>query len=175
MIHSVVIYDQQFNMNEIIVLLLLSTYLIVIFAPKRFSVPITLILLLYSLFYGTFFDNLLGIQRINYYDINDKSTYNIYDALLYLAYGPFSYFFIYFYDKYQIRRMKTVFYLLGWSLFGVLFEYTVSRAGVFHYLNGYKPFYSFPIYLFVQITLVMFFHWLRKTENSIDCHNTTSK
>jgi hypothetical protein len=83
---------------------------------------------------------------------------------LYLGYGPIGYFFIYIYDRFSIQKFGTLLYVFVWSLVALLVEYFSVIIGVFHYLNGYSTPYSFPIYLFVQGLLILFYHWVLKLE-----------
>ncbi|OZM58109.1 hypothetical protein CIB95_00585 [Lottiidibacillus patelloidae] len=158
-----IVYDQSFNANEIFVILfIVLTFITIKILPKRFSKKETILFIIYGAFISTMFDNLIGIQVMNYYDINDSSEYSIYDALLYIGYGPVSYIFLYIYDRYSITGLNTVFYVTFWSLIAVVVELIAVKIGVFHYLNGYQTYFSFPIYLFVQCVAIMLFHLVKR-------------
>jgi hypothetical protein len=167
-----IVYDQQFNLNEIFVLIMLSLFFLLKLLPARFSKKVTILILLYSPFMATIFDNLIGIQRINYYDINDTSFYDVFDVLLYIGYAPIGYIFIYIYDKYFIRKVSTVLYIFIWSLIAVITEFIAEQIGVFHYLNGYTTFISFPIYLFIQVSFILFYHWIVWLEKEDEAQQT---
>ena len=85
---------------------------------------------------------------INFYDVNDNSSYQFIDFLSYLTYGPLSYLFFYFYDRF--RPVSIPIYILIWTLISLGMEWIATYFGVFHYRHGYKLSYSLPIYLLVQ-------------------------
>ncbi|MFD1739446.1 hypothetical protein ACFSCX_23475 [Bacillus salitolerans] len=149
--------EKNFGMNDIFVLFLicLFLFLIVIF-PKRIPKGSSTLLFLFSVVVASVFDNSIGADNFDYYDILDGPKYTIMDVVAYLLYLPFGYFFYYMYDKYKIRGIKTVAYILAWTLFGMLFEYICISFNLFTYKNGYKYLYSVPIYLFSLTVLLLF-------------------
>lgn len=159
---NVIYYDHQFNQNEWFVLALLSvSILAVMILPKRIPPSITIIYLLVGVFLGMLFDHTISIEPIDYYDVNDSSNYQFFDFLTYVMYGPFGYFIIYFHDKFAIKGYANLLYILGWSSVAIILEWTGVQFGVFHYKNGYKMLFSFPIYLVVESMLILFYQVLK--------------
>ncbi|MGV3466071.1 MAG: hypothetical protein ACO1OT_12355 [Heyndrickxia sp.] len=143
------VYDNQFNANEWSILLGLLIESILLFViPKRFPRKISIVIFTCGVFSGFLFDHSLSVEPVSFYDVNDKSTYQLFDFLSYLTYGPICYLFFYMYDR--MKRKSATIYILIWSLISVGIEWYAVHFGVFHYRNGYKIYYSFLIYLIVQ-------------------------
>jgi hypothetical protein len=160
---NVIYYDHQFNQNEWFVLTLLTmSILTVMILPKRFPPSITIIYLLVGVFLGMLLDHTISIKPIDFYDVNDSSNYQLFDFLTYVMYGPFGYFIIYFHDKFTIKGYANIFYILGWSSVALILEWTGVQFGVFHYKDGYKILFSFPIYLVVQSIVILFYLTLKR-------------
>jgi hypothetical protein len=159
-----VFYDDRFNQNEWFVLMLLLSYAIVFFLPRRFPPLISSLFLLFGISSALFMDHAVGIKPIDFYDVNDSSRYTIMDFLLYCAYGPFSYLIIYLFDKFKLKKQHSLFYIPACSAIALGFEWLADQLGVFHYKNGYQVQYSFPIYLVIfSILLALYFKlWIQK-------------
>ncbi|WP_108671641.1 hypothetical protein [Peribacillus acanthi] len=143
------VYDNHFNLNEWFIIFGLCVGLLaIIFLPKRFSKKTSIVFFTCGIFTGLFFDHSLSVQPVSYYDVNDNSSYQMMDFLSYIAYGPISYLFYYFYDR--LQKIPTPTYILLCSLFSTGLEWLSVQAEVFHYNHGYTLYYSFPIYLIVQ-------------------------
>lgn len=69
-----------------------------------------------------------------------------------------SYFFIYLYVKLKINGMKNLIYILIWCSFSVFIEWIGVKIGLYHYNKGYKMYWSFPVYMFVQSVLISYYH-----------------
>ncbi|QOR64766.1 hypothetical protein IM538_12945 [Cytobacillus suaedae] len=160
------VYDQQFNQNEWFVLfVLIITYLIVYKLPKRFSKATTITLTLLGVYIGMLADHSISIPPFDFYDVNDKSTYQVFDFLTYVMYGPFGYLFLYFYDYFDIKGFKTMLYIVFWTSIALLMEYVAAKLGVFHYKQGYRLLFSVPIYLWFQSLLIVYYHLMKKYQS----------
>lgn len=163
---KITVYDHGFNSNEWFVLIVfILGYLILFMLPKRFTLKESFFYVLFGIFAGKFFDHTISINPYNFYDVNDRSSYQVIDFISYLMYGPFSYDFVYFYDKYQLSRPMVILYILAWSIFSVAAEYVAYLLGVYHYKNGYQLLYGFPIYFICQAILLWFYHLVRVKPN----------
>jgi len=148
-----IVYDQKFNSNEWFVIITLIIGVILVWKlPKRFSIKQSLVYFIGFVFFGLVFDSTVGIEPFDYYDVIDKSSYELMDFVSYLSYGPFGYLFIYFYDYFKIKNKYNTIYVLLWTIISVVTEYFAHAFGVFHYKNGYEIYYSFPIYLLILMS-----------------------
>jgi hypothetical protein len=159
-----VVYEQSFDGNEWFVIITLAlVHLLMILAPKKFTLLESCAYYLYGITVVYFFDHSLSVKPWDYYDVNDTSSYQFMDFLYYVLNGPISYFFVYLYVKLGVRGYKTIWYLLIWSGFSVFIEWVGLKLGLFHYDKGYKMYWSFPIYMVVQTLLLLYFNKIRKT------------
>lgn len=155
---NIIRYDHSFNANEwcIIISIFVGTLLVLIL-PKRFTKKTTCVYLLCGVFTGFFFDHVLGVLPVSYYDINDSSSFQFMDFLSHVMYAPFSYLFFYIYDFFNIKPRFSLLYILVWAFVSVGIELFCVYIGIFHYRNGYNIYYSFAIYLLVQSFWVIFY------------------
>lgn len=162
-----IIYDQEFNQNELFVFaLLLIGILLVWKVPKRFPAQEGMIYFLYSVFFGIVFDHSISIEPFDYYDVNDSSYYQILDFMTYFMYGSFAYLYIYIFDYLKIRLKYVPVYILIWALISTAIELLAVHLGVFHYKNGYMIYYSFSIYLLIFVpNLCLYFYLNPKKQN----------
>ncbi|WP_274361906.1 hypothetical protein [Paenibacillus thermotolerans] len=155
--------EKAFDLNDWFVLgCLVLAYTVMCFMPKRFPMSTTLLLILFSAAVASILDNSAGGHVFDLYDIMDGPAYTLMDFIVYFLYAPFAYYFIYFYDRWQIKRFGTVGYIILFSAISVAFELLCAKAGVFHYKNGYRVQYSFCIYLFVQSATIWFYQYISK-------------
>jgi hypothetical protein len=160
-------YDSKFNGNEIFDLILFAFYILVFILPKQFPKSISLMFIIFGSAVGRMADQLIGTPALDFYDINDSSSIEIFDIILYLSYGPFSYFIVYIFDKLKIKKQNLIFYIVLWALVAIGFEHLGSRLGVFHYKNGYKILYSFPIYLITYSILFILYYKIFKRDEAM--------
>ncbi|WP_079506753.1 hypothetical protein [Mesobacillus jeotgali] len=157
------IYEDAFNQNEwFIIGSLLVLHGALWFAPKIFSKIETIAYYLFGVSVVLFFDHTISVKPWDFYDVNDNSSYQFIDFLSYITYGPYSYFFIYFYERWKVSGLKTIPYILIWSAFSVLMEWIGVQIGMMHYEKGYKMHWSFPIYFSVQSLLLAFYHLVKR-------------
>lgn len=153
------VYDHGFNENEwFVIASILVTNLAIWLAPRIFSKLEAIGYYIFGIYIGLFYDHTISIKPWDYYDVNDNSSYQVIDFLSYIMYGPYGYFFLYFYVKFNIRGLRTIPYVLVWSGFSVLMEWIGVKVGLFHYDKGYKMYWSFPIYLLSQSMMILFYH-----------------
>jgi len=160
---KVTYYEHSFNINEWFVLLttLVLTVLVMIL-PKIFSRLESIAYFIYGIFIGMFFDHTISVPPINFYDVNDNSSYQVIDFMSYIMYGPYSYLFMYFYVKLKIHRFTTIVYVIGWTSVSILMEWIGLQIGLYHYNHGYQLYHSIPIYLFVQTLQIIIFKIAQK-------------
>lgn len=157
---TVKFYHTAFNLNEWFILLTGTVvFLLVYLMPKQFTRVQTLTMLLIGFYLGCTFDETFGIGPFNYYDINNTSFMELWDVLTYVMFSPFAYFFVYGYSNVKKSRTAYFFYISVWALGAILLEALAWHAGVYHYLNGYRQYYSLPFYL-LALTVTMIYYRL---------------
>ncbi|WP_248929990.1 hypothetical protein [Paenibacillus hamazuiensis] len=153
--------EGAFDLNDWFILgCIAAAYTIVFLLPKRFPSSVTFLLFMFSSTVACIMDNSIGGHIFDLYDIMDGPAYTIMDFVAYLLYGPAAYFFIYFYDRLQLKGLKTVGYIVLWSFSALGFEWLCHWAGVFRYKDSYSYWYSFCIYLFSQSATVRFYRFI---------------
>ena len=128
----------------------------------KLELPLLLIFSVFGIAVGMFFDHTISLDPFNFYDVNDRSSYQIIDFISYVMFAPFAYFFVYLYKKLNIKGYGNIVYIVLWSFFSVGFELLANRLGVYHYKHGYRLLFSFPIYVCIQSSLVIFYHLVMK-------------
>jgi hypothetical protein len=157
------VYENSFDWNEwFVIIVFISLHLLVWLAPKIFKWIDGIAYYLYGIGVVTFWDHTLSVRPWDLYDVNDNSKFQLIDFTYYVMNGPYSYFFIYFYVKLKIKGYTNILYLLIWSSFALFLEWVGVKLGMFHYDKGYKMYWSFPIYLFVQMVLIIYFHVIQR-------------
>ncbi|RAP73758.1 hypothetical protein DL346_26245 [Paenibacillus montanisoli] len=153
--------ERGFGTNDIFLIsCIIVVYGIMFLLPKRFPLPVTILLLCFSASIASILDNSISGHIFDLYDIMDGPQYSIMDFIVYPLYAPFGYFFIYAYDLFRLKGLRTVVYISLCSLLSVGFEWLCYKAGVFHYKNGYHLWYSYPIYLLSQTATVYFYKFI---------------
>ncbi|MCY9660151.1 hypothetical protein P5G65_03725 [Paenibacillus chondroitinus] len=160
---SIPFVEKAFDLNDWFVIGCIAlSYLIIYLLPKRFTGSVTLLLFLFSSTMACMLDNSIGGHIFDLYDIMDGPAYTVMDFAVYFLYAPFGYFFIYFYDRFQFKGIKTVGYILLCSCMSIGFEWICTLVGVFHYKDSYGIHYSFVIYLLSQSATLSFYHFIRR-------------
>jgi hypothetical protein len=161
---------QDFDSNEWLILsTIIIFYLAIIFVPKRFPIHLTLLVLAASLVIAKGTNHILGAPPLDLYDFNDTPKFDLFDFFIWFTYPPFGYFFIYLYDKWNLRGMKTFIYIVIWAAFSVFFEWLTLKANVFTY-KGWKLGYSIPTYLIVLSIYIMFFIFIKNYDQRGTIH-----
>jgi hypothetical protein len=152
-------YDYHFNENEwFVLILLLCSYLLVVMLPKRFSMVETLVYIVLGIYIVNLCDHTISLDPFNLYDVNDNSSFEFFDFLSYIMFGPFCYFFLYIWDRLKIKGTYMFIYILIWTLVAIFAEWLANQVGLFHYRGSFNLYYSGIIYIFVQtITLGVYY------------------
>ncbi|MBS4218410.1 hypothetical protein KHA96_08815 [Bacillus sp. FJAT-49711] len=147
-----------FGENEwFVIITTLIFYLLVFLLPKRLPLSVMIVIMLLGSVIARLYDHLLSPPYLNLYHVMNSGKYELFDIIVYALYAPFSYFFIYLYDKFNIHGYWTLVYIVGFSLAGTLFEGMAVYFHVFNYIN-WKLQYSFSVYLFVQSLTLFIYH-----------------
>ncbi|WP_127498348.1 hypothetical protein [Paenibacillus glycanilyticus] len=145
-----IVYDQQFNSNELYVITLMTVgFTFYRLLPRTLSPLQTAFTMLLSVTSGLIFDHTIAIPPFDLYDTGDNSNYEVFDFISYLMYAPYGYMYIYGFERFRISGIVTIGYMLVWAAIALLFEWLGVKCGVFHYKHGYHILYSIPIYLVV--------------------------
>ncbi|MED4206313.1 hypothetical protein [Neobacillus mesonae] len=157
------VQPSKIDSNEWFILIsLLITYAIIFLLPKRFPHSVTLIMLLFSMTYAHVIDHTLAGISIDFYDINDVEKYEWFDLIAWFLYPPFGYIFIYFYDKWSVRRTGIFWYILVWAGISLGVEFLSLKFDLFTY-NEWKLAYSFPVYLITLSLYLLFFIFIKNS------------
>lgn len=157
----------SFDLNEISLLVLcFISYGIYFFLPKKFTLQIRILSLMWGFATGVLFDFTIGGGMIDLYMQNDTNAYEIFDFVYYLLYAPFGYFFFYFYDLFHINRRTFILYITGWSIIGLCAQWVFTLLHIISLQKGYKLIYSFPIFLFTQTLTGFFYCYITSKEKS---------
>ena len=152
---------QKFDENEWFLLIcIILAYTIVFILPKRFPFGITILLMLYGSIVARLSDHFLASPKLDLYNLMDTPKYDFFDLITYLLYAPFSYLFIYYYEKRSVKGFGLVLYLLICTSVGTLFEWVNKEFHVFTY-KGWHIAYSFTIYLGTQCLTILFYHFVK--------------
>ncbi|QCJ44240.1 hypothetical protein FAY30_21310 [Bacillus sp. S3] len=153
----------QFDRNEwFIIISLIVMYTLIFLLPKRFPHTVTLIMLLFSMTYVQVLDHILAGLSFNLYDINDVETYEWFDLITWFLYPPFGYFFVYFFDKWSVRRTGVFWYIFLWVLIAIGEEALSLKFNIFTYI-GWKLSYSIPVYFITLSIYLLFFLYIKGT------------
>jgi hypothetical protein len=141
--------------------MLVVAYVAFFLFPKRLPRSITILFLVWGFTSSTLFDFTIGGGLLDLYKVNDSNKYELFDLITYFLFAPFSYFFIYFYERFKINKVTFIFYIIGWCLLGLMMESVSSVMGVTHYQNGYKIPYSLAIFLVTQTTTALYYEFIK--------------
>jgi hypothetical protein len=159
--------ENKFDLNDYFVIFaVILSWGIFFFLPKVFSKQLTILIFLYSLTAAGLFDNSVGAEPFDFYDIMDGPAYTIMDVVVYFLYPPFSYLFLYLYKKYQIRDKYLVFFISSFTAAAIAVEWVCYKTGVFEYKNGNSIHYSVCAYLFIQSLLIVIYRFLTINERA---------
>ncbi|MCD9024110.1 hypothetical protein [Cohnella silvisoli] len=162
-----------FDQNEWFILLsLLLLFALLFRLPRRFPFSVSILIYVFCFAISIMSDLILGTPPLDLYDINDTPKYSYADFLTWNLYPPFGYLFLYVYDRFRFREISVLFYIVFCALLAVGFEWLTVMAGIFKY-KGWNLAHSFPTYLIVLASYVLFFHLVmysfRKTRRKAVC------
>lgn len=153
---------QKFDGNEWFVIIgIIASYTLVFLLPKRFPASISILLMMFGSTVARISDHLLAAPRVDMYNLMDTPNFDFFDLILYLLYAPFSYFFVYFFVKFKIKGYGILFYIIGWTLVGTMFEWLTKQFHVFIY-HGWHLAYSFTVYFIIQTLTLIFYKYCNK-------------
>jgi hypothetical protein len=158
---------EHFDKNEIyIIVMLVIAYSAFFLLPKRLPPNITLLFLVWGFASSTLFDFTIGGGLLDFYKVNDSNRYELSDVLTYFLFATFGYYFVYFYERFNINKKSFIFYVMGWMIVGLFMEKVSTWMGVTQYQNGYKLPYSVAVFLVVQTTTGLYYEWIKKRERT---------
>lgn len=153
---------KSFDQNEwFIIISFTLSVLVFILLPKRIPITITVLLLIFSSVVARLFDHLLAGPTLDLYDLNDTGKFELFDLFTYLLYSPFGYFFIYFYEKWELRGYQLFIYIVTCTTTATAYEWVNHYFNVFNY-KGWKISYSFTVYLAIQPIMLLFYEIIKK-------------
>jgi hypothetical protein len=152
----------KFDQNEwFIIVSIIIAYSITFFLPRRFPSGITVLIMLFGPTVARLFDHFLASPKLDLYTLTDTTKYDLFDLITYFLYAPFSYFFVYIYDRLKVKGYWTILYILLCTSFGTIYEWISTLFHVFKY-NGWKLNYSFTVYLLTQCFALLFYHLVKR-------------
>jgi hypothetical protein len=153
---------QKFDQNEwCLIVCILVSYTSILLLPRRFPFRLTVLLMLFGPTVARLSDHLLASPKLDLYNLMDTPKYDLFDFFTYLLYAPFSYLFIYFYEKWKIKGYWIVLYIFLCTCGGTLFEWVNKLFHVFTY-KGWELSFSFSVYLVTQCFALLFYHWIKQ-------------
>jgi hypothetical protein len=159
---------EHFDKNEIYILvLLIASFGAFFLFPKRLPRDQTLLFLLWGFAFSTVYDFTIGGGLLDFYKVNDSNKYELFDLLTYFSFATFSYFFVYFYKVLNINKKKYIFYVLGWTLVGILMERVSLWMEVIHLQHGYNQFYSLIVFLITLTTTGLYYELINKKHRQV--------
>ncbi|HEY0827344.1 MAG TPA: hypothetical protein VGE40_04570 [Bacilli bacterium] len=159
---SIFSLPQKFDFNEWFILA--AMIVVCIYIPllqKRFPIPIIIIIMmaLFSLALEKAADLIFEYPPYNFYYLNDKIEYELFDLFVCFLYPASGYIFIYFYSKWNIRGLFVFLYALSWSVIAIGCEWISILARIFIY-RDWNLLYSYPIYLISLYLYIVFYHFV---------------
>jgi hypothetical protein len=117
---------------------------------------------LYTVTYISTLDYALAATPFNVYYCGDNDTYEPIAIVAYtLMYTPFSFIFLYLYDKWDIHGSKLALYLAGWACFAIGFEWLNLQIGFLVY-KQWKLVYSIPSYPISCLFLIQVYRFIMR-------------
>lgn len=170
---------KAFDVNEwLIVAACLGAWGVVLLLPRRFPFLLTFMISLFTLTIANELDHILAAPPFDCFNLNDHEKYELFDFILYVVlYPPIGYIFVYLYDKWNLKGIYILLYMLAWSLAGIGIEWAGIHLQLFHYTK-WTVAHSFSVYLVVQCFTLAFFHVIstygRRTGLWKDCRTGLS-
>jgi hypothetical protein len=158
---------EHFDKNEIyIIMMLIIAYTALFSLPKKLPLNITLLFLVWGFASSSLFDFTIGGGLLDFYKVNDSGGYELTDVLTYFLFATFGYYFVYFYEMFNINKKTFIFYVIAWVIVGLFMEKVSTWMGVTQYQNGYKLPFSVSVFLVVQTTTGLYYEWIKKRERN---------
>ncbi|MFC5448292.1 hypothetical protein [Paenibacillus aestuarii] len=133
---------------------------------KHFNAITIVIIWIFNVVYVATLDYALAVTPFQLYYCGDNETYEPITAFAHIfMYPPFSFLFLYLYDKWNLRnkknRKRLVFFFIGAAVFSVFFEWLNVLNGFLVY-TGWKLYGSFPMYVFSALILLKLYHFIER-------------
>ncbi|MEH7301441.1 hypothetical protein [Neobacillus drentensis] len=144
---------------------ILTTAVVILFTlpiRKYFPLVIVIIIWIWNIGFVATIDYFLLATPFRLYIYGDNPTYEASGALYHLFIYPCaSLLFLFGYDKFQLYGKKTVWYILFWTGFSLLFEWITVKNHALTY-TGWKLYYSIPFYPTTAVLLIILFRFTKK-------------
>jgi hypothetical protein len=152
-----------FDWNEwFMIVTSVIAFSIILLIRKQFQTVVFIIIWIYSITFVESIDYALAGSPFRVYYCADNLTYEPAAALIHIfLYPAFSFIFLYFYDRWDIKGKNLIIYILLWDAFSILFEWINIKNGVFHY-TGWELYYSIPVYPISSLLLIRLFHFTKR-------------
>lgn len=132
---------------------------------KHFQPAAKITIWLFTITWVETLDYGLASTPFQMYYCGDNTSYEPSGLLLHVfVYPPFSFIFLYFYDKWQLRGIKLICYILVWAGVSGLFEWIYVVNGIFNY-TGWRLYYSIPIYPISNLLLIKLYKHILNNQN----------
>ncbi|KHF40610.1 hypothetical protein [Halalkalibacter okhensis] len=159
---------EELGINELaILMMLILAFTIFGILAKRLPRSITWLSLLWGLASAMFFDFTIGGGLFDFYQVNDSPRYELFDLFYYILFAPFSYLFIYLYEKLEINKKTFVWYIMGWSIAGVGANWLYTKLEIIHFHSGYILPYSFIVFLIVQTITGLYYERIKSLQGTL--------
>lgn len=152
-----------FDWNEVFMILTsIIAFSIVLMIRKHFSPVVFMMIWIYSMTFVESVDYALAGSPFQIYYCADNKTYEPVAALIHVfLYPSFSFFFLYFYEKWRLHGKKLGLSIFIWTVFSIFFEWLNIKNGVFTY-TGWKLYWSIPVYPISILLLLKVNHFIKK-------------
>lgn len=152
---------QQFDANEwFIIISLIAGYGTLYVLPRRFPMPVTILVLMFSLTIVRVTDYVAAAPPLNLYQMNDTQKFELMDLLGWFMFPPFGYVLVYCYDRWNIQGVSSSLYIVAWTVIALAIERLAVTAHIYTF-TGWKTAYSIPTYLAVLSGYLLLFHFVK--------------
>ncbi|WP_026565692.1 hypothetical protein [Bacillus sp. UNC41MFS5] len=144
--------------------ILTTAMIICLFLPIRKYFPAIMVIIIWigNVGWVSTIDYFLLATPFKLYIYGDNPTYELSGALYHLFMYPCaSLLFLFGYDKFELYGQKTVWYILCWTGFSLLFEWVCLKNDALTY-TGWKFYYSIPFYPVTAVLLILLFRFIKK-------------
>lgn len=154
-----------------------STLAILLFLPirKYFSLIMMVVIWVYNVALVSTIDYFLLATPFELYYFGDNTTYELSGALFHFFMYPIAaIYFLFFYDKWELKGVKTGVYILFWSIFAVFFEWITVKNNALTY-TGWKLIYSIPTYPIASVLLIVLFRFTKAQLQKLSQENISAE
>ncbi|WP_438444216.1 hypothetical protein [Gorillibacterium sp. sgz5001074] len=154
----------RFDGNEWFVVVCSIVLLTCVWIIRKHFPPMLMVLLwIYNLAFVATIDYALAATPFHIYDCLDNETYEPMATYAHLfMYTPYSFIFLYFYDKWSIsrRKLSLLLYLTLLTGVAILFEWICLKFRFLDYSSGWKLYWSIPTYPMAALLLIRTYRFL---------------